>query len=89
MILNREAKVSIWGASGTTLGAVSFVAICATGSAAVGAVNILDDTDLKYVIPLAVTGSAQFAPAYAVAFQNLIVSVVSTAGYSITYLPRP
>lgn len=82
--------VNTWSAVGTTIpGGVSFVAICVTGSAAAGAVNILDGTKLCYTVAVAITGSASFCPGFGVPFTSaLITTVISTAGYSITYMPK-
>lgn len=87
----REAQVTTWAAAGTTLGAVTLFGVIATGSAANGAVNISDGTALKYVVPVGATATQPggFMSPVGVAFANLIVSVVSTAGYSLTYRPRP
>lgn len=85
----RDSTVNIWSATGTTLGAISVVAVVATGSAAVGAVNLLDGTATKYVISVGITGANSFTPSNPVAFDNLITTVTSTAGYSITFIKRP
>ena len=85
----REATVNIWSATGTTMGALAVVAVVVTGSAAVGSVTLSDGTDLKYVFPVTITGQNQFLPSNPVRFSNLIVAVVSTAGWSVSYLPKP
>ena len=85
----REALVNTWSATGTTMGALSIVSVIATGSANVGAINISDGTALKYVIALNVTAGRDVCFSSPVAFSNCIVTVTSTAGWSMTYLPRP
>lgn len=87
----REAQVSTWAATAATFGAVSLFGIVTTGSANAGAVNVLDGTALKFVIPVGATAASPggFMLPAGIAFTNLNISVVSTAGYSIIYRQRP
>jgi len=92
-VRQRGAFTSTWGSAALTIGnatsGVSFVGIVAAGSAALGAVTILDGTKTVMVVNVAsVTGWAAYSPTSPIVFNSaLITTVVSTANYTITYLP--
>ena len=92
-IRERGAFTTTWGSATVTIGnatsGVSFVGIVAAGSAALGSVTILDGTKTCFVVNVAsATGWASYSPTFPVVFNSaLITTVVSTANYSITYLP--
>jgi hypothetical protein len=92
-IRERGAFTTTLGSATVTLGnatsGISFVGIAVAGSAALGSVTILDGTKTCFVINVAsATGWNSYSPTFPVVFNSaLITTVVSTANYSITYLP--
>ena len=84
----KSARVSTMTSADSTLGAVTFIALHAIGSAAASTVTVLDGTAIKFVGAVATTANYDLLVG-PTAFANLIVDLTGTASYSIISWPRP
>lgn len=87
----RGCATTVWSATGTTIpGGVLFVGIIGQGSAALGTIQVSDGTRNIFNLGLNITAGNSFVPSLPIALSSaLITTVLSTAGYSICYMPKP